>query len=281
VCRLDPAHPFPYLPSGSINIAVELRDPSDSRYECRGMCAIVNIPSSLPKWIEVPSDFDGTCAPHPSSAPLLLFLFAGFCVLALDGRVRTNQSASCTLYTLSGSNKRWWQTWQPCVSAYPAAHESANSLRRGVAAWEHGFVPLEKIIVQNLDCLFAGMFIESAHSFRVTRNAELDRQEDEAEDLLDMIADEVRERRFAPFVRLEVEADMPPDLTEFLVHELALKMEQDVYRVPQVLDLEHLAKVVRCAPLCLLGVAADVLPKLAAALLQREVGMLCAAWRSS
>lgn len=61
--RLDPAHPFPYLPSGSLNLAVELRDPSEAVLEPRGMCAIVNIPSSLPKWIEVPSEYDGTCGP--------------------------------------------------------------------------------------------------------------------------------------------------------------------------------------------------------------------------
>lgn len=109
---------------------------------------------------------------------------------------------------------------------------------------------LQAVITQNLNCLFAGMRIESAHCFRVTRNAELDRQEDEAEDLLDMIADEVRERRFAPFVRLEVEADMPRDLTEFLVHRLSLKPDQDVYRVPHVLDLEQLSKTTRCASRC-------------------------------
>jgi polyphosphate kinase len=118
---------------------------------------------------------------------------------------------------------------------------------RGEEAWEHGFVSLQAVITQNLNRLFAGMRIESAHCFRVTRNAELDRQEEEAEDLLDMIADEVRERRFAPFVRLEVEADMPKELMEFLVHRLALKLEQDVYRMPQVLDLEQLAKTTRCA----------------------------------
>ena len=48
---------------------------------------------------------------------------------------------------------------------------------RGRETWQHGFVPLEEIITRNLDCLFAGMEIESAHTFRVTRNAELDRQE--------------------------------------------------------------------------------------------------------
>ena len=63
---------------------------------------------------------------------------------------------------------------------------------RGQEAWQYGFVPLERIIMDNLRCLFGGMAIESAHTFRVTRNAELDRQEDEAEDLLDMIADEAR-----------------------------------------------------------------------------------------
>ena len=58
---------------------------------------------------------------------------------------------------------------------------------------------------------------------------------------------QVRERRFAPFVRLEVEADMPAELIAFLVHELSLSREQDVYRVPQVLELEQLAKTTRCA----------------------------------
>lgn len=75
---------------------------------------------------------------------------------------------------------------------------------RGNSSWDHGFVPLEKVIIANLDCLFAGMAIESAHSFRVTRNAELDRQEDEADDLLDMIADEVRCRFPCIFWRMLV-----------------------------------------------------------------------------
>ena len=68
--RLDPAHPFPYLPSGSLNIAVELRDPDVGKHEqFRGMCAIVNIPSSLPKWIEVPAEHRTECASVPP-APL-------------------------------------------------------------------------------------------------------------------------------------------------------------------------------------------------------------------
>ena len=58
---------------------------------------------------------------------------------------------------------------------------------------------------------------------------------------------QVRERRFAPFVRLEVEADMPLELTEFLVHELSLRLDQDVYRVPQVVELEQLSRTLRYA----------------------------------
>jgi polyphosphate kinase len=68
--RLDPAHPFPYLPSGSLNIAVELRDPGDKAHEFLGMAAIVNIPASLPKWIEVPPHYGATCAVlHLSCVP--------------------------------------------------------------------------------------------------------------------------------------------------------------------------------------------------------------------
>ena len=61
-----------------------------------------------------------------------------------------------------------------------------------------------QIIINNLSRLFGGMKIISAHTFRVTRNAELERHEEDADDLLDMIAVELRARRFAPFVRLEV-----------------------------------------------------------------------------
>ena len=71
---------------------------------------------------------------------------------------------------------------------------------------------------------------------------------------------QVRERRFAPFVRLEVQADMPLDLTEFLVHELSLTLEQDVYRVPEVLDLEQLARTTRCASAERLWVCARTSP---------------------
>ena len=58
---------------------------------------------------------------------------------------------------------------------------------------------------------------------------------------------QVRERRFAPFVRLEVGAAMPRELVDFLVHELSLRSDQDVYRVPHVVELAPLAKTLRHA----------------------------------
>ncbi|MCB0062387.1 MAG: hypothetical protein KDE19_09735, partial [Caldilineaceae bacterium] len=73
----------------------------------------------------------------------------------------------------------------------------------------YDFVPLEQVIIHNLHTLFHGLEIVAAHPFRVTRNADVERNEDEAEDLLDMINEELRERRFAPVVRLEVADSMP------------------------------------------------------------------------
>ena len=70
-------------------------------------------------------------------------------------------------------------------------------------------VPLEQVIVHNLPELFRGMEVVSAHAFRVTRNADLSRDEEEADDLIAVIGEELRERRFAPVVRLEVERAMP------------------------------------------------------------------------
>ncbi|MGL4651815.1 MAG: polyphosphate kinase 1, partial [Caldilineaceae bacterium] len=92
------------------------------------------------------------------------------------------------------------------------------------------FVPLGQVIVANLDRLYPGMEVLAAYPFRVTRNADLDRNEEEAEDLLEMINEELRERRFAPIVRLEVDANMPPAMVDFLRDEMELDM-QDVYRI--------------------------------------------------
>ena len=80
-------------------------------------------------------------------------------------------------------------------------------LRRFASPDEGVFVPLEDVIAANLDRLFPGMEIVDHHAFRVTRNADLEVDDDGAEDLLEALEEELRKRRFSPAVRLEVEAD--------------------------------------------------------------------------
>jgi len=89
----------------------------------------------------------------------------------------------------------------------------------------HHFVPLEEVLRRNAKELFRGMELVSVHAFRLTRNADIRRDEEEAEDLLAMISEEIRERRSAPVVRLEVEKAMPRYVRELLVRELDLPPE--------------------------------------------------------
>lgn len=99
----------------------------------------------------------------------------------------------------------------------------------------HHVVPLEQVIQANVAELFPGMEIVSASAFRVTRNADVDRDDDEVEDLLEMISEELRERRFAPVVRLEVERGMPSEVRDLLVREMELEPE-DVYEAANLVD---------------------------------------------
>jgi polyphosphate kinase len=99
------------------------------------------------------------------------------------------------------------------------------------------FVPLEQVIAIHLPALFPGMEIVSHHFFRVTRDADLDVDDDEAEDLMAAVqAELMRKRRKGRAVRLEVGPDMSPDVLFLLLHELELG-SQDVYSVTGMLDL--------------------------------------------
>ena len=99
------------------------------------------------------------------------------------------------------------------------------------------FIPLEQVIAAHLNALFPGMKVVEHHPFRVTRNADLDVEEDEADDLLDAIETELRRnRRSADVVRLEVDPDMSEEVLTLLMRELELK-EEDVYVVDGLLDL--------------------------------------------
>ncbi len=90
------------------------------------------------------------------------------------------------------------------------------------------FVLLEEIIEANIQALFPGMDPGPCHIFRVTRDADIEIREEEAEDLLSSIQEELRRRKFGTPVRLEVSSDMPADMIEYLTSSLDLEPE-DIY----------------------------------------------------
>ncbi|HET8971342.1 MAG TPA: RNA degradosome polyphosphate kinase, partial [Candidatus Nanopelagicales bacterium] len=105
------------------------------------------------------------------------------------------------------------------------------------------FVPLEDIIAAHLAELFPGMEVLQQHTFRVTRNEDLEVEEDDAENLLQALERELMRRRFGPPVRLEVEENIDPHVLELLVRELGIS-EPEVFDLPGPLDLTALWAVV-------------------------------------
>lgn len=98
-------------------------------------------------------------------------------------------------------------------------------------------VPLEQVVAHNLESLFPGMDIQEYYPFRITRNADLTVEEDEADDLLQAIEQELRKRRFGgSAVRMEIQATMPAGVRDMLMDELDLG-EKDVYAVEGTLGL--------------------------------------------
>ncbi len=93
----------------------------------------------------------------------------------------------------------------------------------------HRFVALEEVIAHNLDLLFPGMVIEWCTAFRATRNAHTEGDEDTADDLLALIESELRERKFAPIVRLQIQNDMPPLHRGLLASKFGLDEETDLF----------------------------------------------------
>ena len=151
---VDPGHPFPYISTLSLSIAVGLRDPETGE---RGF-ARVKVPQILPRLLEVE---------------------------------------------------------------------------------HHRFVLIDRVIEANLAELFTGMEVVEHHLFRVTRNADLAIEEDEADDLLMAIEEELRRRRFGEAVRLEVERSMPAETRSLLLRGLGLS-EADSYEIAGMLDLTGL-----------------------------------------
>ena len=116
-------------------------------------------------------------------------------------------------------------------------------------AEKDSFITIDEVVRAHIDELFPGMEVEGAWLFRVTRNADMQRDEEEAEDLLAMISEELRQRRFAAVVRLEIEESMPHDVRWLLCREMDLDHHdiQVVRRMIDLTDITELAEVDRPA----------------------------------
>jgi polyphosphate kinase len=106
------------------------------------------------------------------------------------------------------------------------------------------FVWLEDVIADNLNLLFPGMTVEESYAFRVTRNADIEIQEDEADDLIQSIEESIRQRRFGSVVRVSIENKMPPRIKEILIENLEVTPD-DVYELDPPLDPSQLMTLLR------------------------------------
>ena len=105
---------------------------------------------------------------------------------------------------------------------------------------ENCFVMLEDVMANCLADLFPGMEIASVELFRVTRNANTERGEEQADDLVQLIEAELRDRKFAPIVRLEVREGIIPNHRGMLAAELGLDEELDVYETDVMMGMRDL-----------------------------------------
>ncbi|MEI6404394.1 MAG: RNA degradosome polyphosphate kinase, partial [Actinomycetes bacterium] len=118
------------------------------------------------------------------------------------------------------------------------------SLPRFIEVSKQRFVPLDDVIAGHLDMLFPGMTVVQHHTFRVTRNEELEVEEDDAENILQALEKELMRRRFGPPVRLEVENSMDPYVLNLLISELGVT-EKEVFKLAGPLDLQSLDELAK------------------------------------
>lgn len=114
-----------------------------------------------------------------------------------------------------------------------------------VSGEAHAFVFLEEVLAANVESLFPEMHVTNIHPFRVTRDADLEIEQDEAGDLLKTVERQLRRRRFGSSVRLEIDTGMPPEMVQFLTESLGLEPD-DVFTIDGPLspsDLMQLYKL--------------------------------------
>ena len=125
------------------------------------------------------------------------------------------------------------------ASAASPGSRCPTSFPRLVPLDDERFLPAEELVIAHLDSLVRGMIIEEAATFRVTRNADLTLEEEEADDLLEAVEMELRRRRFNRAVRLEVDDAISDEMLDLLVRELDLH-PNDVYRLRGTIDFSFL-----------------------------------------
>jgi len=126
----------------------------------------------------------------------------------------------------------------------PVKRSSGGVKKDGTVPHTHIFVWLSQVIAANLDKLFTGMKILEAHQFHVVRNADMEIQELEAIDLLDIMEESIRRRRFGMVVRVLVHKTMPEFMREFLAENLRVE-HNDIYAVTGPLDLTCLMQLMK------------------------------------
>jgi polyphosphate kinase len=104
------------------------------------------------------------------------------------------------------------------------------------------FALIEEVIEANIHSLFPNMHLSKGHLFRVTRDADVEIRDDKAADLLALIKESLRERRFGLPVRLEVSSSMPRDMVDYLTHSLRIEPD-DVYEIAGLLDVQDLMEL--------------------------------------
>jgi polyphosphate kinase len=124
----------------------------------------------------------------------------------------------------------------------PRALPRLIELPSSCATHEHDFVFLSSVIYRHAGDLFPGMKVTGCYQFRVTRNADITVQEEEADDLLHAIEGKLPTRRFANAVRLEVQQDCPQDMIEFLLQKFSLQ-PSDVYQVDGPVNLSRMLAI--------------------------------------
>lgn len=226
---VDPAHPFPYISGGSLNLAVLIENPVSEKIHF----ARVKVPNNLPRLIYVEEeDQDERKSADASDANLF------------GAELDDADSASAMDVPADKPNKHHDapnDTDQSGNSEANAA-ESGELHDAEEAPQQYTFIPLEDLIIAHLDALFPGMIIKEAHCFRLTRNEDIDVEEDDAENLLNAMEKELRQRRFGPPIRLELDEDMSPFLSDLLTTRLRIS-QSEVYRLPAPLDLTMLGEL--------------------------------------